>query len=253
VPDGRIHKTPKGTKGQSKKAENPKRISLRQRWNKTALHNKILATAGAIAAISGTVYAITFVVDRIVDWNRYRVEHRSLVIHARPPRFLQPVTCDPDRSGGGFTYGNAESSVKNIGNDTAGHVYPFMFEMKIIPEHKTGDHFWDDLPVANCDFVPNANPMMFSLLHGEEKSVQIRQGVMGLPPLKKGDSVQLYRMECAYYTDAQEMHHAVCDLYRFYVPSDDPLDRIMGTPSFSCDGSPRIGTFQQYLTGGCRK
>ncbi len=146
-----------------------------------------------------------------------------------------------------------EISVKNILNDTAEQVFPFMFQVKVVPEHKTGNPIWDNPPAGNCESIAQTNPMMFSLVPGEEKVLQIRQGVTSLPPVKKGDTVQLYMMECVYYSDRHGARHAACDSYRLSVRSDNPLDRIFGSPSFRCDGTPKNGKFVQTVTGSCIK
>jgi hypothetical protein len=246
------NETKRATKG-AKQPQNAKHVSIKQRWNKTALHNKSLVIMAALGLAFAIPYYGNAIVQTFLTERHRKEDRRPLVIHSRPPRFLQPLTCTPDRAGGGLIYGNMEIFVKNIKGDTAEQVFPFMSQMKVIPEHKTGDRFWDDIPVGQCDVIPKASPMMFSLVPGEEKSVQIRQGVLTLPPLKKGDTVQLYRVDCVYYSDHEGTQHETCDSYRLSVPSDDPLDRAFGTPSFSCDGTPKAGVFTQTIGGSCAK
>jgi hypothetical protein len=237
----------------AKTAKNAKSISAGQRWRKTALHNKILAVVAIITAISGVVYVGTVIIQIILVERHRREDRRPLVVHNRPPRLLQPLTCDPEEKR--VTFGNLRFFIKNIGNDTAEQVFPFPGDVKLVPINKTGDARWDDPPAAHCDVVPkpSATPL-FSLIPGEDRVMQIRQGfITNLPFLRKGDMVQLYREDCVYYSDHDGTQHAFCDSYLFVVPSDDPLDRLIGTTNFRCDGTPRSGEFRATLTGRCIK
>jgi hypothetical protein len=146
-----------------------------------------------------------------------------------------------------------EVFAKNVGNETANDVVLFPPMPKFVTEHKTGNPFFDDPPQANCGAFPNIPLMEFSLLPGEEKSLHVRQGVGTLPPIKNGEAVQLYSVGCVFYLDGQNQHHATCTVYQFSVPSDNPIDRIWGTPTLFCDGKPKIGAFVPSMTQGCSK
>ena len=253
-------KTKRHTKQATKQGSNRKPSkksfwkSFVRSWKASGPGKKLGMILTTLAAFGTVGYLFAYIVISILEERIIQNQHGPLVVHSRPPHFLQPVTCDPTRIGGGLTFGNAEHFVRNIGDETASAVFPYMIQMKVIPEQRTGNHFWDDLPVPDCNFVPGITPMMFSLVPREEKAVQERQGVLGIPPsVKKGDIVQLYMVECVYYSTSSGKNRATCDTYRFAVPSDNPLDRNFGTPSFPCDGTPRTGTFSESITGRCIK
>jgi len=95
-------------------------------------------------------------------------------------------------------------------------------------------------------------PMDFPLPPGIEKSPQIRQSAMTLPPLNEGETVQFYVAECVYYSDDSGAKHGTCDTYRLNLPSSDPLDKFGGSPSFTCDGTPKMGIFTESIGGHCQ-
>ena len=74
---------------------------------------------------------------------------------------------------------------------------------------------------------------------------------MSLPKLDKAELVQFYFASCVFYWDDQGTQHATCDRYRLDLPSTNPLDSILGSPSFMCDGQPKNGKFVSDLSGHC--
>lgn len=184
--------------------------------------------------------------------NKYVEQAQTpLVVNSRPPEFLQPFTCSPTT---GLKTGNMQITVKNIGNRKADDVFAMLLQIKIVPEKKTGNPLFDDIPKGDCDAKINPNPLEFTMAPGEEKRPQIRQmGSMGMPPISDGDPVQLYAVNCIYYSDEYRHHHGTCDTYRLSFPSSEPLDAINGTPTFVCDGRPKIARFQEALEGHCKK
>jgi hypothetical protein len=241
----------KGTKQRANKAKQGKPQSFRQRWKATAVHNKIMAIATAGGMAFAGVYAGSYVIGLIIDSIRYKKEHRATVINNRPPEFLQPFTCDLKRVGGSFTTGNMRLFLKNVGDVRVDRSFP-IFVMKIIPEKKTGNASVDNPPPANCASKPREIPAMLSLIPNKETSMDIRQSVMTTPPsLTDGDVVQLYAVSCIAYVEQFGPTRSVCDSYRLMLPSTNPLDRLNGSPSFTCDAKPKIGRFMEELSGHC--
>jgi hypothetical protein len=237
-----------GANNPSPNPQTKKKVSIRQRWNQTALHNKYLVVKGMLALISGAVYTVTVLVQTILSERHRKEDHRAIIINSRPPEFLQPFVCDVKA---GFHTGNMQILIKNVGNATA-DIFPTMFEMKVVPERKRGTHSIDDPPAADCSGKIREETMMFPLVPGREVRPQIRQSAMSLPAISDKEPVQLYAVNCVYYRDAG-VNHATCDTYRLQLTSTNPIDALNGTPSFLCDKIPRIGRFIETLTGHCAK
>jgi len=237
------------SKSHSQKADAQKDKSWKRSWRSSSPVRKVeiiflgIGTAAAIGYIGVTVWQTLQ-----TKWIS-QIQYAPLVIHSRPPEFLQPFTCSAET---GFHSGNMQSFVKNKGNARAVNVNPYMSIIKIIPEHKTGNPFIDDLPAVNCDGKFKMPGAEFNLAPGDEVSPQIRQTAMTLPPLAKDSIVQLYDMECVFYLDDYAANHATCDTYRLELPSTNSLDKLRGSPSFTCDGTERIGKFTGAITGHCQ-
>lgn len=153
----------------------------------------------------------------------------------------------------GLHTGNIETAFKNVGNASALHVMPYVNIVKIIPEKKTGNQFFDALPEVNCELQPKAKELEIPLPPDRELFPQIRQMVMTLPPISKDDPVQLYWANCVYYTDEYNGSHGTCDTYRLNFLSASELDILQGSPTFYCDATPRMGRFVSTVTGHCQK
>jgi len=192
----------------------------------------------------GIGYLIAYI--DISTWQT-RMENEPVVVHSLPPALLQPFTCDVEK---GLSTGNMQLAIKNIGKGRANDVFPHWMFMKVIPEKRRGDPFVDDPPAVDCS-IKIKRAEGFPLDVGVEMFPQIRQSVMSLPKLGKGEPVQLYFSNCVFYWDDQGTQHATCDRYRLDLPSSNPLDRIIGSPSFMCDGQPKSGKFMSDLSGHC--
>jgi len=233
-------------KRHSKEPANQKKKSLRRSWRATSPVRKVEIILVGIAAAATAGYLISYIV--ISRWQTY-VEHMPVVVHSQPPAFLQPFTCDPKT---GFHTGNIQLAVKNIGTARADDVSTYWMFMKIIPEKRRGDPFIDDRPPGDCNMkVKGSEDLGFPLDVGVETFPEIRQSVMGLPKLNEGETVQLYLANCIFYWDDQGTQHTTCDRYRLNLPSSNPLDSILGSPSFVCDGQPKNGKFMSDLGGHC--
>lgn len=148
--------------------------------------------------------------------------------------------------------GNWEQGVKNIGNVTARDVFPLTDLMKFIPDKKTGDPLADDPPILDCNIAPDKNKLMFALSAGEEKFVQFRQTMGTTPKINSGDAGQFYISTCVSYSDNEGNKHATCDMYRLFVFGSNPLDHVLGTPTWKCDGKEITGHFVSAPTGNCQ-
>ncbi len=232
------------TESQSKKPAKQKKKSLRQSWRETNTLRKIEIVLLALTAVGGTGYLIAYISVSI--WQT-RMQHAPVVIHSLPPAFLQPFICDPET---GFHTGNMQLAVKNIGTGRANDVSPYWMFLKIIPEKRRGDPAIDGPPPGDCNMKPKRSES-FPLDVGVEMFPQIRQSAGSLPKLNKGESVQLYFTNCIFYWDDQGTQHITCDRYRLNLPSSNPLDSILGSPSFVCDGQPKSGKFMSDLQGHC--
>lgn len=213
--------------------------TIHQRWKQTALHNKLLVLIGGLTLIGAIVALILSEMHR-------REDRRPVIINSRPPELLQPFTCDPKD---GFHSGNIQTFAKNLGNIGADNVFP-VFALKIIPEKKSGNPIFDELPPANCNLTITDSSIEFSVPINIEMRPQIRQSAGTLPPVTSSEPVQLYASSCFYYRDPYNNRHAVCDLYRLDLPSTNSLDKINGSPTFMCDGTPKIGKFTKIFSGG---
>jgi hypothetical protein len=238
----------------SQKTHKKEKHGLWRNWKALSRTRQVELSFLGLVAIGGIGYLIAYICVSVWQGRQARaiaqMEHAPLVIHSRPPELLMPFTCDAKD---GLRTGNMQSFVKNIGNATAFDVNPFFGTRKIIPEKKRGQPFFDDPPVGDCGAKIDKTPMDFPLPPGVEKSPQLRQSVMTLPPLSDGETVQLYITECVYYSDDSAIKHGTCDTYRLFLPSSDPLDRFGGSPSFFCDGVPKMGRFTESIGGHCQK
>jgi hypothetical protein len=223
--------------------------SLRESWRSSSQLKKIEMILLGLVAVGGIGYLIAYIIVSISQNTQTKKQHAPLVINSRPPEFLQPFICDFKN---GFRSGNMQNFVKNVGNATATNVFPSLNRFKIVPERKTGNAFIDEPPIGDCNAKMGPSAVAFPLAPGIEMRPQYRQTVMSLPNLTEGDSIQLYDAVCLYYSDDYGVSHGTCDTYRFYFPSNNPLDTLSGSPSFVCDGLPKNGKFVPHVTGHCQ-
>jgi hypothetical protein len=98
-----------------------KKQTLRQRWRKTALHNKLLVIIGIFTFIAAAIYTGTTIVQVMLAEFHRREDRRPEIVNNRPPEFVEPFICDPKT---GFHSGNMRTFVKNIGKTTATNLFP---------------------------------------------------------------------------------------------------------------------------------
>jgi hypothetical protein len=146
-----------------------------------------------------------------------------------------------------------EIYVKNVGNETAYNVNPFFFFQTILPERQISANHRVDIPQGNCDLIAPIFGKGASIIPGQERYFQIRQGAGTLPKITATEPLQLYSTNCVYYSDRDGTRHGTCAVFGFTFPSEKPLDKIWGTPTFFCDGFPKSGKFWETLDRGCSK
>jgi hypothetical protein len=230
--------------GHSEKSPSDGKSSFRRSWSSTSPLTRIwiiIVAAGAIAILWQNWQA-----RRLA-----RMESRPLVVNSRPPELLQPLVCDPKSHA--LTTGNVRIFLKNAGNARAVNVVPSLVTIKLVPEKKTGNASLDDLPSVNCDLKPPTAKDAFNLAPGQQRVTQVSQSVMSVSGLPQGAAVQLYLVSCVDYSDEHGSNDATCDMYRFNLPSSDPMDVLSGNPIFFCDGIPRAGRFVAAIAGHCQK
>ncbi len=231
---------------QPKKSKNEGKKSFRRSWRAASPIQKL----GLVITGIGTAVALCLLIVNIwktlQDKWAVQIQHAPLVINSRPPQLLQPFICNRET---GLHLGNMQFAMKNVGNASALNVIPYMRIMKIIPENKTGNPIFDEIPVGNCKASITMKGLEYPLAPGREFFSPIRQGVKAIPPLAEGETVQFHVSSCIYYSDEYGGHHGTCDTYILLLPSSNPLDVLGGTPSFICDGTPKMGKFGAALTG----
>jgi hypothetical protein len=193
-------------------------------------------------------------------WN-FQAEHKPTVVNIRPPDF-QFFACNPPNiPQSEMITGNINTHIKNIGTATARKVNPFAVQMKLIPEKKTGNKFFDDAPIVTdetCKHPTFTIPgTVFSLDPGIESGIGLRQsaGTMS-PTIKTGDTVQFYLLACVYYSEESGVQHGTCDRYRLHIPAKQTLygvDNLLGTPTIPCDGNYVTGKLQPDIAGHCEE
>jgi hypothetical protein len=233
----------------SDESQNQHKKSFRNSWRAASPVTKLGVIFGGLVAVSTTGYLGVTIWQTIQAKWAVQIEHAPLVINSRPPELLQPIVCDRKN---GLHTGNLQTFVKNVGNARAVNVIPYIFEMKLIPEKKTGNPFFDELPSGNCSMKPIMQEAVINLAPGQEMRPQIRQTVMTVPNLPEGTVFQLYYVSCIYYSDDYGNNRATCDPYRLNLPSSNQLDILEGSPSFSCDALPKSGKFMGAITGHCQ-
>jgi len=236
----------------SQKSTKQQKHTLWRNWKSLSRTKQLELIFLGLVAIGGIGYlGVTIWGNLLSKWH-FEAEHRPIVIHSRQPKLLQTVSCEPTT---GFNVGNLDIFVKNIGNGTADNVFASWDQMKVVPEQKLGDPFWDDPPSITPETCSlNATPepkYTFPLAHGEEKVAQMKDAVGAVPPVSKGAKVQFYMATCVFYSDG-DRHHGTCDTYRLFVPSDEPLEKLLGTPTIVCDGRNVTGTFVDAFAGHCQ-
>jgi hypothetical protein len=245
---GKANETSEETKKQQKH-------SLWRNWKSLSRTRQLELSFLGLVAMGGVGYLIAYICVSSIQTRQAKsisqLEHRPTVIHSRPPT-VQSFSCDPVR---GMHTGNMEVFVKNVGSGIADNVFASWVEEKVVPEQKIGNAFWDDPPSVtpeSCSINAPAEPKVtFSLGPGQEMASNMREGVGPVPPVKKGAAVQFYIASCVFYFD-EDRHHGTCDTYRLFVPSSDPLDQLLGTPTIVCDGSEIAGKFMSAYAGHCQ-
>ncbi|SRR5229473_1945447 len=235
---------------QPRKSKNQGKKSFRRSWRAASPIQKL----GLVITGIGTAVALCLLIVNIwktlQDKWAVQIQHAPLVINSHPPRLLQPFICNRET---GLHLGNMQFAMKNVGNASALNVIPYMRVMKIIPEHRTGNPIIDEIPIGDCKVSIAAKGLGFPLAPGKEFFSPMRQAVGAIPPLAEGETVQFHVSSCIYYFDEYGSHHGTCDNYVLLLPSSNPLDILNGSPSFVCDGMPKMGQFGKALTGSCQQ
>ena len=164
--------------------------------------------------------------------------------------------------------------MKNIRKGDAVGAFVTGPEFKLVPESKTGNQMFDDLPTITeetCKQKVSPTAKAFPVNGGQEVRVDMVQaaGTMSLiktnsvsasfggpqkepetPPGESSDRIpiakdavfQLYAPVCVYYFDEDGERYGSCRDYRL---------AISGRYGFSCTESPVSGTFQEIFFGYC--
>ncbi len=243
------------SKNTTNKSRQQKKWSLWRHWKSASRPRQLKWLLEGVVVATGVAVLGSYIWQNLqTKWN-FQAEHKPIVVHSRPPQLLQEFKCDATNNA--FRTGNMNVFIKNIGNAIASRVPYSRAEMKIVPEKKSGESFFDDPPQitpTDCEGYVGGGKMETSLAPGEEKMIQIRQNVGTVPPnLKNGELIQLYIARCVYYFDDYRANHGTCDTYRLYVPSKNTLDNLLGTPSIPCDGKEVTGRFVANVWGNCQK
>jgi hypothetical protein len=229
-----------------KEASRDKKKSLRRSWRSSSPVTKLSVIFVGLGAVAGVGYVGVAIWQTIQARSAVYIEHSPLVINNRPPELLQPFICNREK---GLQTGNINVFFQNVGNARAINVFPQYFREKVIPERRTGNVPPEDPPLDSCDNKVKGN-MMFA--PGQPFVTGIRQSSVTIPSSTEGSTFQFYFESCVYYSDDYGKNHGTCDTYRLFLANTNPLDVLSGSPSFVCDGTPKIGKF--YGTGiGCQK
>jgi len=240
----------------SQKSSEKQKHTFWRNWNELSRTRQLELVLLGIVAMGGIGYlCVTIWGNLQTKWN-FEASHKPIVVHNRPPELLQAFACFP---GAGFSTGNMRIFSKNIGNATADKSNDGFIQTRVVSESKTGHPILDEPPLITddaCRHRPNFDPSTdFSLPAGMQRSSDLRQsaGMSTLGTyLKKGAPVQFYIVPCIYYLDGDGQEHGTCDTYRLLIPSSEPIDRLLGTPSIKCDGRQVTGHFYEAVTGHCQ-
>jgi hypothetical protein len=225
----------------SGKQKGRKQVAKWQSWEKRAQDRKFLVVGGILAVVAlAILIALVFRVRGDMAEHTLGAQSRPLLINSHPPHLLQPFTCDA--GSGSQTANNIQTFLKNIGSLPTADVST-TFLLQVVPEQHVGIAAFDQIPAGNCRDKPRGARRTASLSAGEETTPYLSQPATALPPLLKGESVQLYGVSCAFYSDSSRNDHAACDTYRFRP--------IRGTPVFVCDGTPQTGKFDEAPVNSC--
>jgi hypothetical protein len=235
-----------------KKSSKQKKWTFRRHWKQASRRTQAKWAFEGLGAIIAIAILITYIVGIWqTKWN-FQAQHRPIVINSRPPALLQSFSCDPTK---GFHSGTTQVFLKNVGNGIATNLLPYWSEMKFVPDHKLGNKIWDDPPYITpkvCSMNPPVDQKFTgSLAPGQEGAPVISEMTGTVPPLEKGAIGQFFLANCVFYSD-EDRHYGTCNTYRLFIPSDEPLDRLLGTPNIVCDGREVTGKFEPAIAGHCQ-
>ena len=225
---------------QPKKNKAKKRVAEWQSWEKSALDRRFLLIRIILVGMAVlTGGAILVMIHRVSSARESSMEMMPKVVSTRPPQLVQPFICDIKS---GFHSGPVQTSVKNVGNARAGSVIETL-TLRLVPERKVGIADFDNLPHGDCSVRPLVKPLANFLAAGQNLDRLLPEPTVALPPLLRGESVQLYALSCIYYSEESGTQHSDCETRRFRPSS--------GTPEFLCDNTPGAGTFEALPVASC--
>jgi hypothetical protein len=225
----------------SGKQKGRKQVAEWQSWEKKAQDRKFLVIGGTLAILAVVILiALVFRVRNVVVEHTLVAQPRPMLINSHPPQLLQPFICDARAGSQGAT--NIQTFLKNIGSLGTSDVST-AFLLRVVPEQHVGITAFDQIPAGNCRDKPRGARRTAALAEGEETTPYLPQATMALPPLLRGEAIQLYGVSCVFYSDSSRNDHAACDTYRFRP--------TRGAPVFVCDGTPEVGKFDEAPVASC--
>ena len=169
---------------QNKSAKNKKKWSLWRHWKSASNRQRAKWVAEGVGGLIALGVLIVYITGlRQTKWI-FWAEHKPLIIHSRPPEFLQTFACKVGSGpGSGSHFGNVDKIYKNVGNRTAYDVFPLLTMAKVVPEKRTGEKAWDDrMTISRKDCDMSIAMGGAPLEPGVEQVLHQRQGVISLPP-----------------------------------------------------------------------
>jgi hypothetical protein len=274
TPDGAANIRASTTTNASKKSEKQtapsksKRWTLRQHWQRASPAERTKWIFEGIGALIALLILANYVWQNLqIMWN-FRAEHAPLIIHSRPPEFLQTYKCIPaeriQQNAGSIQFGQLQLGdidiiYKNIGNGTAYDVGWFPFNnWAVIPVKRTGIAIYDEgIQVTPKDCTHYFMVRGAPLEPGVEGTVHIASSGPTVPPqVKDGDLVRFEEEICTPYADRYGNRHETCDLYELStrdVPNLQSAEKILGTANLPCDGVERTAHFEPLIAGHCQE
>jgi hypothetical protein len=232
-----------GAKRKTKNTKNTKQKTIRERWKRTALHNKMLVFISIFGVVSGIIYTVATVCGVYFSEYHHAREHRPLVVFIRTPEFLSPLSCEiTDREIHVHQF-RVRVWRKNIKTEDAVGVF-IVPTYKLIPLKKTGVPKLDDPPAVTDDtcthpFLVPKDEKMFPLNAGQQISIENDSALaQSFYPqvIEPSAPMEFYAAFCAYYSDTEGRQYGTCNRYRLTLPD--------ANVTFPCTKSLIIGILQ---------
>ena len=167
------------TKESKAKSRKGKKWSLREHWKHASRRTQVKWCAEGLVIATGVAVLGTYIWQNLqTKWN-FAEEHRPKVIISRPPELLGTFDCYITDKAIHIHTGPMHVYVKNIHGGDASGAFIEPPALKLVPNIKVGEPFFDDPPTidgATCKPEVATEMKAFPVRSGEEVVVNIKQG-----------------------------------------------------------------------------